>query len=66
MPDEGKIAKAVAAALPFVGDGPDRFVRLMEYLAQLEADSRWTLAEISLVQTRVSQKLAEQDGKAAS
>lgn len=54
MLDEGKIANAVAAALQAMGDDEDRLVRFLEFLAQLEGDPKWTPAEISAVQARVS------------
>jgi len=59
MLDEGKLAAAVQDALRFVGNGQDRLVRLLEYLAQLEADPRWTKAEIAAFHTRIMQSLAK-------
>jgi hypothetical protein len=60
MLDEGKIAKAVEAALRFIGSESDKHVRFVEYLAMLEADSNWSAAEISVVQARVSRELHAQ------
>ena len=47
MLDEGKIAAAVDDALRFVGEGEDKFVRVMEYVERLGADPQWAKAEIS-------------------
>jgi hypothetical protein len=60
MLDEGKIAKAVDAALRFIGDDSDKHVRFVEYLAMLESDSSWTPVEISVIQARVSRELHAQ------
>jgi len=57
MVNEGKIAAAVDAAIRFIGHDADQHVRMVEYMAMLEADSSWSRAELSAVQARVSRLL---------
>ena len=42
-----EIAAAAADADRIIGGGPNRLVRLVEYLSCLESDSRWTEADLA-------------------
>lgn len=59
MQDQEKLTATVGQAIRYVGSGPDRLVRLADFLERLRTDPQWSDADIMTVRSRVSLLLQE-------